>query len=120
MGRSMNKINYSDLDKWNDYFIGNILDNYADEIKNAKSYSEKEAIKKRYIKLVKLQVINFGDIMENETFARCVEQGGFMSYDGFGYYMNSIGEESKCCVSFNPDEIRSRAEDFPYVAWYNK
>ena len=35
MERSMNKIKYSDLDKWNDYFIGSILDDYADEIKNA-------------------------------------------------------------------------------------
>ena len=115
----MNKINYSDLDKWNDYFIGSILDDYADEIKNATSYTEEEEIEKRYVKLVKLQVINYGHFMENEAFAKCVENGGFTSYDGIGYYMNSIGEEA-CPVSFDSDKIRKMAEDFPYVAWYNK
>lgn len=115
----MNKINYSDLDKWNDWDVGCVLNAYAEEIKNAASYTEEEEIEKRYVKLVKLQVINYGHIMENETFAKCVETGSFIPYDGCGYYMNSIGEEA-CPVSFDPDEIRKMAEDFPYVAWYNK
>lgn len=116
----MNKIKYSDLDKWNDWDVGCVLSQYAEEMKNVKPYSkEEEEIEKRYIKLVKLQVINYGHIMENETFAKCVEGGSFTSYDGIGYYMNSIGEEA-CPVSFDPEKIRKMAEDFPYVAWYNK
>lgn len=59
------EIKYSDLSTWNDWDIGCVLSKYADEIKNAKSYSEEEEIEKRYIKLVKLQVINEGHIMEN-------------------------------------------------------
>lgn len=116
----MNKIKYSDLSTWNDWDIGCVLDRYVDEIKNAQSFSERDEIKKRYIKLVKLQTINYGHIMENEAFAETVEWGGFTPSDGFGHYMNSIGEETSCHVSFDPVKIRSKAEDFPYVAWYNK
>ena len=120
MERSMNKINYSDLDKWNDWDVGCVLNAYAKEIKNAASYAEEEEIIKRYIKLVKLQVINYGHVMEIEAFAKCVENGDFIPYDGIGYYMNSLGEETRCQVPFKSAEIRSRAEDFPYVVWYNK
>lgn len=116
----MNTIKYSDLSTWNDWEIGQVLENYADEIKDIKDKSQKDKILKRYIKLIKLQVINDGHIMENETFAKTVESGGFNCFDGCGAYMTETGEETHYGVSFNPDDIRKKRQNFPYIAWYNK
>lgn len=116
----INKIKYSDLSTWNDWDIEVILDNYAEAISKCKSYQEKDEIKAKYIKLIKLQVINDGHIMTTEDFAIAVKRGSFNAYDGCGAYMNANGEESDRDVPFDPDDILSMKEQYPYVAWYNK
>ena len=115
-----NKIKYSDLSTWNDWDIEVILDSYAERISKCKSYQEKDEVKERYVKLIKLQVINDGHIMTIENFANTVKCGGFNAYDGCGVYMDANGEESDIYVSFDPDDILSMKEQYPYVAWYNK
>jgi hypothetical protein len=117
----MNKIKYSDLDTWNNWDVGIVLEKFADETKDLPYWSsERDKIKERYIKLAKLQVINYGHIMETEDFAQSVENGYFNCFDGIGYYMDENGEESRIGISFNPEEIRKEAATYPYVAWYNK
>lgn len=116
----INKIKYSDLSTWNDWDIEVILDNYAEAISKCKSYQEKDDVKEKYVKLIKLQVINDGHIMTTEDFANAVKYGSFNAYDGGGAYMDANGEESNIFVSFDPDDILSMKDQYPYVAWYNK
>ena len=116
----INKIKYSDLSTWNDWNIEVILDNYAEAISKCKSYQEKDDVKEKYVKLIKLQVINDGHIMTTEDFANAVKYGSFNAYDGGGAYMDANGEESNIFVSFDPDDILSMKDQYPYVAWYNK
>lgn len=118
----MNTIKYSDLNAWNDWDVGCVLEKYASEIKQAEnySYSEKENIKKRYIKLIKLQVINFGHVMETNDFAKAIKDDCFTPFDGIGYFMNEDGIETHTAVPFNVEKILEKEKEFPYVVWYNK
>ena len=116
----INKIKYSELSIWNDWDIEVILDNYAEAISKCKSYQEKDDVKEKYVKLIKLQVINDGHIMTTEDFANAVKYGSFNAYDGGGAYMDANGEESNIFVSFDPNDILSMKDQYPYVAWYNK
>lgn len=115
----MKEIKLSDLSTWNDWDIGCVLNRYAEAIKKVNSYAEEDALKKKFVKLVKLQVINDGHVMFAEDFAEEVKNGGFTSYDGFGYYMNENDEEHNF-VDFKPENILKNAKDYPYVCWYNK
>ena len=116
----MKDIKYSDLSTWNDWDIECVLHNFARDISKCKTYQEEDAIEAKYVKLIKLQVINESHIMTIEDFAKAVEHGAFNCYDGFGCYMDENGEESGISVCFDPDSLLLMREEYPYVAWYNK
>ena len=113
------EIKLSDLPTWNSWDIGCVLDKYAKAIAAVDDYTETNAIRENFIKLIRLQVINDGHVMFTEDFAKCVKNGGFTSYDGCGYYLDKNGEECEP-VNFKVKDILKNAETFPYVCWYNK
>lgn len=63
---------------------------------------------------------NYGDVYSNEDFAKAVESGGFVPYDGVGYYIGTDLKETRESVDFNAEKIRSKANKYPYIFWYNK
>lgn len=62
---------------------------------------------------------DIGDLMEISDFISCVEMGGFIDYDGFGYYSNKT-EQSNIIIL--PSDIRADIyrKDFSHVKWYNR
>jgi len=60
-----------------------------------------------------------GDLMTFEEFVADCDGGGFIDYDGYGYY-STEKEESDIVVS--PSDITNGKyrKDFTHVCWYNK
>ena len=78
-----------------------------------------------------------GDFMTIESFIACCECGGFIDYDGFGYYATETQQSDKVVrpsfvtgrtKAFNPDtekfymkEVKENIdESFTHVVWYNR
>ena len=115
----MNEIKFSDLPTWNSWDIGCVLDRYANAIATADGYTETNTIREKFIKLIRLQVINDGHVMFTEDFAKSVKDGFFTAYDGFGHYLDKDGEEHET-VNFKVKDLLKNADKYPYVCWYNK
>lgn len=60
-----------------------------------------------------------GSLMTLQKFIGCCKDGGFIDYDGFGYYATAT-EQSDIVVY--PSDITSGnyRKDFTYVKWYNR
>lgn len=60
-----------------------------------------------------------GDLMTMEDFKGCVEGGGFIDYDGFGYYAT---EKEQSNIVIYPSDIKNNKvrEEFSHVKWYNR
>ncbi|MCK5307412.1 MAG: hypothetical protein KAJ73_02270 [Zetaproteobacteria bacterium] len=66
-------------------------------------------------------VSNYGDVMTLEQFQLCVKNGGFIDWDGTGYYMTD--KETETQVPCRPSDIAvgiSFPSLFTHVAWFNK
>jgi len=62
---------------------------------------------------------NIGDLFTMEDFKADCESGGFINYDGFGYYATDK-KQSNIKISpshFKTNKVRS---DFSHVMWYNR
>lgn len=59
--------------------------------------------------------IGFGNVYTSKDFAEDVESGGFIPYDGTGYYHDGEQETDICVWS-----DLSLLHKYPYVCWYNK
>jgi len=77
----------------------------------------------RKLKLVKTPVMedldDIGDHMTMEDFEANCAAGGFINYDGHGYYAS---ETQQCDIIIMPSEVISRniRTDFTHVKWYNR
>jgi len=62
---------------------------------------------------------DFGDVMSLEHFIECVDCGGFIDYDGFGYYVKD-GKESD--IEIHPSDIKYNMvrKDFDTIIWFNR
>jgi hypothetical protein len=62
---------------------------------------------------------NYGDVMSLKEFINCVEEGGFIDYDGFGTYVRD-GKVSN--IDIHPSDVKHKAirKDFDTVIWFNK
>lgn len=62
---------------------------------------------------------NIGDLMTFEEFKENVECGGFIDYDGFGYYATS---DKQSDIIISPSDIKAEIhrDDFTHVKWYNR
>lgn len=89
---------------------------------NRLTYKKKEELAKRYAEMIKIQTkVKYGDVMWIEDFIECVKSGGFIPYDGWGYYWDDEKqEETEFNTSFNVDELKKQAKKYKYVVWYNK
>lgn len=67
------------------------------------------------------KIFPIGDVMTIREFTKCVECGGFIPYDGYGYYFDEKKKaETKEEVSFDIDTLQERAKKYKHVIWYNR
>jgi hypothetical protein len=61
----------------------------------------------------------FGDVMSLETFIANCKCGGFIDYDGYGYYVKD-GKESN--IEIYPSDVKHGAvrKDFDTIIWFNR
>ena len=83
---------------------------------------KEEELAKRYAEMIKIQTkVEYGDVMWIEDFIECVRVGGFIPYDGYGYYWDEeTQDETEFHTSFNVGELKKKAKQYKYVVWYNK
>lgn len=100
-------------------------DELHDEVFSNQDYWElEEALLKHQITTsdyTTREVPEYADVMTIDEFVECVESGGFIDYDGSGYYMTN--ETTETDIPVNLTTIRSVGEyrkDMPFVAWYNR
>jgi hypothetical protein len=76
----------------------------------------------KYAKMAEIQAkVKYGDVFTIEDFIEAVESGGFIPYDGFGYYWDeNKNEETEEYTSFNVDKLKEKSKTYKYVVWYNK
>jgi len=60
-----------------------------------------------------------GNLMTLEEFKECCRGGGFIDYDGFGYYSTETEESD---ITIKPSDITSGnyRKDFTHINWYNR
>jgi hypothetical protein len=66
------------------------------------------------------ELSEYGDVFSIEEFIEMCDEGGFIDYDGHGYYVKD-GKESNVMVK--PSDITSgyiRDNEFDSVIWFNK
>lgn len=84
---------------------------------------EKQAVAGRAYRMVQepefSELPNYGDIMSLKEFIENVECGGFIDYDGYGYYVRDNKESN---ITINPSDVAAGAirKDFDTIIWYNR
>lgn len=60
-----------------------------------------------------------GDVMSLKQFIKCVKEGGFIDYDGFGYY---VKDKKVTNIKIYPSDIKHNAvrKEFKEIIWFNK
>lgn len=95
-----------------------------DIYKNVDPYEDKlQKLCESYGKLAEIHIKNkcdYGDVFTNEDFAHMIDSGFIISTDGIGYYVGTDLIETEEYVDFNANTIRSKADIYPYIFWYNK
>ena len=72
-------------------------------------------------KIIKLQPHDdIGDLMTFEDFKDCVDCGGFIDSDGFGYWSNESGYSDFVVKPSHFEYPELLRDDFKYVLWFNK
>jgi hypothetical protein len=62
---------------------------------------------------------NIGDLFTMKEFKGCCEGGGFIDYDGFGYYATK--DEQTNIVIYPSDIMKGKyRKEFTHVKWYNR
>ena len=61
----------------------------------------------------------YGDVMSLKSFIECVNEGGFIDYDGHGYYVKD-GKESNIMIIPSDVEYNSVRKDFDTIVWFNR
>lgn len=107
-----------------DWLFTRFLYEVEDIYENVNPYDKRmENLCEKYGKLAKINVrnkIEYGNVFTNEDFATMVESGSIINYDGRGYYVGTDLIQTEEHVDFDVDTIRSKADRYPYVFWYNK
>jgi len=78
------------------------------------SRTKRELLKPKMKKLSE-----FGDLMTLQDFKECCECGGFIDYDGYGYYSDGKMQSD---IAIYPSDIMSGKyrKDFSHVVWFNR
>jgi hypothetical protein len=113
-------------DKINEMFNKSIeIENGWEIYKNMSEHKEVANLEREYKLMMDETDIeyspipDYGDKMTFEHFVECCEDGGFIDYDGFGYYATNDKETN---IQVYPSDIMSGKyrKDFSYVIWYNR
>jgi hypothetical protein len=61
----------------------------------------------------------YGDVMSLADFIESVEDGGFIDYDGHGYY---VKDDKASNIMIIPSDVKfnSIRKDFDKVVWFNR
>lgn len=62
---------------------------------------------------------DYGDVMSLKEFIACVNEGGFIDYDGHGYYVKDNKESNIMIIPSDVDHNSVRT-DFDTVVWFNR
>ena len=65
------------------------------------------------------ELSDYGDLMSLEDWLECVNEGGFIDYDGHGRYVRD-GKESNIIVYPSDVQHNSVRDDFDSVMWFNR
>lgn len=116
------KINYQMIDDKIEYDQQNRYNELLEETKEVR-----EKLNEVYFKLKVLEPIIFndlddiGDHMTYEDFKDCCNSGGFIDYDGYGYY-STIDKQSNKTIK--PSDIKKgrllNNKIFTHIRWYNR
>jgi len=65
------------------------------------------------------ELSTYGDVMSLKHFIGNVKCGGFIDYDGHGYYVKD-GKESN--ITIHPSDVKHKAvrKDFDTIIWFNR
>ena len=87
----------------------------------------REAMREVHFKIKQLEPIeweeipDYGHLMTMEDFKESVDCGGFIDYDGFGYYATKDKMSNKQIV---PSDFRKnhilKNKEFTHVVWFNR
>lgn len=97
-----------------------LLTRMANELEDASSYRQRDEIVDKYATLAAIQSGVVGSVYTIEDFIEAVEDGTFTPYDGFGTYVDTRHNFSDKTTSFNVKELKKKANEYPYVIWYNR
>lgn len=65
------------------------------------------------------ELSDYGDVMTLEEFIGCVKCGGFIDYDGHGYYVKD-GKETNIMVIPSDVKHKSIRKEFDTIIWFNR
>lgn len=115
------------IDKFWEEDLANILSDLIEQtnirvIDKTMTYDTKESLSKDFAHRIRLWMnYPYGDIMSFEEFLYAVRHGGFIDYDGQGYFIDdTTGEEIKgirCDVEWL---INNKPENSNHIMWFNK
>jgi len=110
--KAMNEFNFDDssFEDWNDLHAP-----FTEQL--APLFYEKAKLER----LEWEELDDLGDLMTMEDWIDCVKSGGFIDYDGHGYYSDGKRESNKI---IHPSDVRRghllENEEFTHVVWYNR
>lgn len=64
-------------------------------------------------------VSDFGDMMPLKEFIDCVNDGGFIDYDGYGHYVKNNQQSD---IIIYPSDVKNNSirKDFDTIIWFNR
>lgn len=63
---------------------------------------------------------DYGDLMTAEEFIDTVEVGGFIPYDGDGYWSNGTHHSHELSVWDDNNKLSKRPQGATHVIWFNR
>ena len=94
-------------------------DEYEEAFEDINRVSSVISCERRFRMKPEMSKHDGGDLMTFKEFKECCNDGGFIDYDGYGYYSN---ETHKSNITIYPSDITDGKirTDFTHVCWYNR
>ncbi len=115
--KRLEKIISEKEDNWN---FNKSFEEYKKMISEEKNEIYKLSREKRMIMSYELSDLpNYGDVMSIKEFIECVEDGGFVDYDGYGCYVEG---DKMTNIYIYPSDIKynSIRGEFEKMIWFNR
>ncbi|MFA5366331.1 MAG: hypothetical protein WC333_00210 [Dehalococcoidia bacterium] len=109
-------------DNW-DYSSDFSTENYQKFLKHTEPERRKLGKLNREMRMIMpyelSELPDFGDVMSLDHFIECVNDGGFIDYDGYGHYVKD-GKETN--IEIYPSDVKyaSIRLEFDTIIWYNR